>query len=216
MNILVSHQTIDLLPGGVARLADGSLLVADLHLGKATAFQARGLAIPEGDSAADLDRLRTICEQVAATRILINGDLFHSPAGISPEIEQLLESWLASLAIPVQLILGNHDRAIRRIPAWLNPVASLEAAGFWLVHDPADAPPGRPTIAAHWHPVAKIADGRRSSLRLPCFLLRGELLVLPAFGSFTGGVVIPPEPDDRFFVAPAERVIEVPGSLLRR
>lgn len=216
MNISILHQTIDLLPGSAARLADGSLVVADLHLGKATAFQAQGLAIPEGDSAADLDRLRTICEQAAATRLLINGDLFHSPAGLSPEIERLLEFWLASLSIPVQLILGNHDRAIRRVPAALNPVASLEAAGFLLVHDPAEAPADRPTITAHWHPVAKIADGRRSSLRLPCFLARGGSLVLPAFGSFTGGVVIAPEPGDRFFVAPAERVVEVPASLLRR
>lgn len=196
-------------------MTDGSLVVADLHLGKATAFQARGLAIPEGDSAADLDRLRTICEQVAATRLLINGDLFHSPAGLTPEIEHLLDSWRASLSIPVQLIVGNHDRALRRLPTWLDPVASLEAAGFLLVHDPAEAPPDRPTIAAHWHPVAKIADGRRSSLRLPCFLARGELVVLPAFGSFTGGAVIAPEPGDRFFVAPAERVIEVPATLLR-
>lgn len=216
MNISGIHQTIDLLPGGIARLADGSLVVADLHLGKATAFQARGLAIPEGDSAADLERLRTICEQVAATRLLINGDLFHSPAGLSAEIERLLETWRASLAIPVQLILGNHDRAVRRIPAWLDPVASLEASGVHIVHDPAEALPGRLTIAAHWHPMAKIADGRRSSLRLPCFLLRGELLVLPAFGAFTGGVVIPPEPGDRCFVAPADRVIEVPAALLRR
>lgn len=215
MKISGIHQTIDLLPGGVAHLADGSLIVADLHLGKATAFQARGLAIPEGDSAADLERLRILCEQVSASRLLINGDLFHSPAGLSPEIEHLLESWRSSLALPIQLILGNHDRAIRRIPAWLDPIDSLEAAGIHLVHDPAEAPPGRPTIAAHWHPVAKIADGRRSSLRLPCFLLRGDLLVLPAFGAFTGGVVIPPEPGDRCFVAPADRVIEVPASLLR-
>jgi hypothetical protein len=215
VNISINHQTIDLISGGAIRLTDGSLVVADLHLGKATAFQARGLAIPEGDSAADLDRLRTICEQVAATRLLINGDLFHSPAGLTPEIEHLLDSWRASLSIPVQLIVGNHDRALRRLPTWLDPVASLEAAGFLLVHDPAEAPPDRPTIAAHWHPVAKIADGRRSSLRLPCFLARGELVVLPAFGSFTGGAVIAPEPGDRFFVAPAERVIEVPATLLR-
>jgi DNA ligase-associated metallophosphoesterase len=216
VNISITDQTIDLLPGGLARLSDGSVVVADLHLGKATAFQARGLAIPEGDSAADLNRLRTICEQVAATRLLINGDLFHSPAGLSPEIEQLLEDWLASLSFPVQLILGNHDRALRRVPASLQPVDSLEAAGFLLVHDPAEAPAGRPTIAAHWHPVAKIADGKRSSLRLPCFLARGDLLVQPAFGSFTGGVVVAPEPADRFFVAPADRVIEVPAPLLRR
>lgn len=216
MNISILNQTLVLLPDKVALLPDGTLVVADLHLGKATAFQAKGLAIPEGDSDADLRRLGIVCEQVAARRILINGDLFHSPAGLTAEIEQLLETWLFTLPIPVQLIVGNHDRKLRRLPAALNPVPSAEAAGFHIVHDPADAPPGVPSIAGHWHPVARIADGKRTSLRLPCFLLRGSTLVLPSFGTFTGGAIIDRQKGDRVFVAPADRVIEVPEELLRR
>ena len=216
MNISILNQTIALLSDKAVLLPDGSLIVADLHLGKATAFQAKGLAIPEGDSEADLKRLGTICEQVGATRILINGDLFHSPAGLTPEIERLLETWLFTIPVPVQLIVGNHDRKLRRLPAALNPVESTEAAGFHIVHDPADAPPGQPAICAHWHPVARIADGKRTSLRLPCFLLRGSILVAPSFGTFTGGAIIDRQQGDRVFVAPGDRVIEVPDELLRR
>ncbi len=216
MNISILNQTIALLPGKAVLLPDRSLVVADLHLGKATAFQAKGLAIPEGDSDADLNRLGTICEQAGATRLLINGDLFHSPAGLSEEIERLLETWLSTLSIPVQLIIGNHDAKLRRLPAALDPVESIDAAGFHIVHDPADAPAGRPAICAHWHPVARIADGKRTSLRLPCFLLRGSTLVLPAFGTFTGGAILDREKGDRVFVAPGDRVIEVPDELLRR
>ncbi len=216
MNIPILNQTIALLPGKAVLLPDRSLVVADLHLGKATAFQAKGLAIPEGDSDADLNRLGTICEQAGATRLLINGDLFHSPAGLSEEIERLLETWLTTLSIPVQLIIGNHDAKLRRLPTALNPVESIDAAGFHIVHDPADAPAGRPAICAHWHPVARIADGKRTSLRLPCFLLRGSSLVLPAFGTFTGGAILDREKGDRVFVAPGDRVIEVPDELLRR
>jgi DNA ligase-associated metallophosphoesterase len=216
VNIPILNQTIALLPGKAVLLPDRSLVVADLHLGKATAFQAKGLAIPEGDSDADLNRLGTICEQAGATRLLINGDLFHSPAGLSEEIERLLETWLTTLSIPVQLIIGNHDAKLRRLPTALNPVESIDAAGFHIVHDPADAPAGRPAICAHWHPVARIADGKRTSLRLPCFLLRGSSLVLPAFGTFTGGAILDREKGDRVFVAPGDRVIEVPDELLRR
>lgn len=215
MKISHSHHSITLFPEKAALLADGSLIIADLHLGKASAFQAHGLAIPEGDSAADLERARILCQQSGASRLLINGDLFHSPAGLSPEVKWLLEDWLAAMPIPVTLILGNHDRSIRGIPPALQPVTSMEAAGFTIVHDPADAPPGEASITAHWHPVARIADGKRSRLRLPCFLLRGPTLVLPAFGSFTGGVPIAPDAHDRVFVAPGERVIEVPHALLR-
>ncbi len=216
MNISILNQTIALLPGKAVVLPDGTLIVADLHLGKATAFQAKGLAIPEGDDDSDLRRLRTICEQVGATRIFINGDLFHSPAGLTPAIEHLLDAWLSTLSIPVQLIVGNHDRKLRRLPPVLNPVPSAEAAGFHIVHDPADALPDQPAICAHWHPVARIADGKRTSLRLPCFLLRGSVLVAPSFGTFTGGAIIGPEKGDRVFVAPGDRVIEVPEELLRR
>ena len=70
-------------------------------------------------------------------------------------------------------------------------------------------------VSAHWHPVAKIADGKRTSLRLPCFLLRRNVLVLPSFGSFTGGALVDREEGDRLFVAPGDRVIEVPEKLLR-
>jgi DNA ligase-associated metallophosphoesterase len=208
-------QTLELLPGKAVLLPDRTLVVADLHLGKATAFQAKGLAIPEGDSYADLIRLGTICEQVRATRIVINGDLFHSPAGLSTEIERLLESWISTIRLPVELVLGNHDRKLPRLPDWLTAVHAIEHSGVHLVHDPADAPEGVPVVAAHWHPVAKIADGKRTSLRLPCFLLRRNMLVLPSFGSFTGGAIVDREEGDRLFVAPGDRVIEVPGKLLR-
>lgn len=215
MTLTLFNQTLQLVPGKAVLLPDRTLVVADLHLGKATAFQAKGLAIPEGDSDADLGRLGTLCEQVRASRVVINGDLFHSPAGLSPEIERLLETWLFTLGVPVELVMGNHDRKLRRLPEWLTAVESVEHAGIHLVHDPADAPDDRPVVAAHWHPVAKIADGKRTSLRLPCFLLRRNVLVLPSFGRFTGGAIVDPEKGDRVFVAPGDRVIEVPEKLLR-
>jgi DNA ligase-associated metallophosphoesterase len=215
MTLLHFNQTLQLLPQNAVLLPDRTLVVADLHLGKATAFQAKGLAIPEGDSHADLKRLGTICEQVQATQIVINGDLFHSPAGLTTEIERLLETWLINLGLPVELVMGNHDRKLPRLPDWLTAVHSSKHGGVHLVHDPADAPEGVPVVAAHWHPVAKIADGKRTSLRLPCFLLRRNVLVLPSFGTFTGGAIVDREDGDRFFVAPGDRVIEVPGKLLR-
>ncbi len=215
MTVGLFNQTLQLLPEKAVLLPDRTLVTADLHLGKATAFQAKGLAIPEGDSDADLNRLGTLCEQVQASRLVINGDLFHSPAGLSAEIERSLETWLFTVGVPVELVLGNHDRKLARLPEWLTAVESAEHAGIHLVHDPADAPDNRLVVAAHWHPVAKIADGKRTSLRLPCFLLRRNVLVLPSFGSFTGGAIVKREKGDRIFVAAGDRVVEVPGELLR-
>ena len=69
-------------------------------------------------------------------------------------------------------------------------------------------------ICGHIHPVVKIPDGRNTSLRLPCYHLRENILTLPSFGSFTGGHVIKPNKADRFFVDHMGKVIEVPDSLL--
>lgn len=215
MNLQIQDQTIALLCNGAVLLSDGTLVVADLHLGKATAFQAQGLAIPEGDSEADLKRLKALCTWHEATRLVINGDLFHSPAGLTAEIEQLLETFINDMKIPVELTLGNHERKIPRIPPGLSPEESASYAGFHIVHDPADAPKGVPSVTAHWHPVVRIADGKRTSLRLPCFIIRKNMVILPSFGSFTGGQVIEPEKDDRFFVFPGEDVVEVPKELIR-
>lgn len=215
MNLQVGDQSIVLCPDGAVLLSDGTLVVADLHLGKATAFQAQGLAIPEGDDEVDLKRLKSLCRWHEAERLVINGDLFHSAGGMNPRIEQLLETFINDMTIPVELTLGNHERKIPRIPPFLSPEENASYAGFHIVHDPADAPPGLPSVTAHWHPVVRIADGKRTTLRLPCFLVRKNMVVLPAFGSFTGGQVIAPENGDRFFVFPGEDVVEVPEELIR-
>lgn len=215
MNIQIQDQTLQLLPGMGTLLEDGTLIVADLHLGKASAFQAKGLAIPEGDSDVDLKRLTEICKWNQAQRLVVNGDLFHSPAGLTDEIERLIEKWLDEVRIPVQLVLGNHDRKLPRIPHGLDPVDSVTYNGVHIVHDPKDAPKDTISVTAHWHPVVKIADGKRTSLRLPCFLLRRNSLILPAFGSFTGGQIMDVEEDDRYFVSPGEDVVEVPRELVR-
>lgn len=215
MNLQIQDQSIVLSTDGAVLLSDGTLVVADLHLGKASAFQAQGLAIPEGDSEADLKRLKSLCTWYEASRLVINGDLFHSPAGLTPHIEQLLETFINDMPIPVELTLGNHERRISRIPPFLSPEESASYAGFHIVHDPKDAPEDLPSITAHWHPIVRIADGKHTSLRLPCFLVRKNMIVLPSFGSFTGGQAIEPEKGDRYFVFPGEDVVEVPKELIR-
>lgn len=215
MILILDGHSLTLLPDKAVLLEDRTLVVADLHLGKATAFQAHGLPVPEGDSAADLHRLALLCRRHDARRVVVNGDLFHSPAGLSPAISALLAGWLEQLDIPVELVVGNHDAKLPKLPPGLQAVSRSEHAGFSIVHDPAEALPDQRTLTAHWHPVARITDGRQRSLRLPCYFLRGRMLVLPSFGGFTGGAYVKPQPGDRCFVSPAGTVMEIPLELVR-
>lgn len=205
---------IQLLPEGAVFLpASSSLIVADVHLGKSATFRARGLPVPEGDTELDLTRIRNLVHQTHAKHLIIAGDLFHAPSGITGDLSDLLSQFIRTLGIPLSLILGNHDAKLRHLPSNLVALPHLDQETIRVIHDPKDASPDHLNIAGHWHPVARIPDGRRTSLRLPCFLLRGQTLVIPSFGSFTGGAIIDPEPGDRIFIPLRGQVIELPEAL---
>jgi DNA ligase-associated metallophosphoesterase len=209
-------SSLSLLPEGAVLLTESAtLIVADIHLGKSAAFRAKGLPVPEGDSARDLARLLALAEKSQARHLVIAGDLFHAPTGVTPELEAALADFMTRLAIPVTLVVGNHDVKIPELSVPLHGVTHLDLEGHLrVIHDPAHAGGELLHIAGHWHPVVKIPDGKRTSLRLPCFLLRGNTLVLPAFGSFTGGAILDAKPLDRVFVALRDQVVELPAALI--
>lgn len=208
--------SLALLAEGAAFLADEStLIVADIHLGKSAVFRAKGLPVPEGDSARDLARLFDLAKKHRASHLVIAGDLFHSSTGLTTQLETALADFMVRLEIPITLVTGNHDVGIRKLPAQLRSVAHLDLENHLrVIHDPAHASGESFHIAGHWHPVVKIPDGKRTSLRLACFLYRDNTLVLPAFGSFTGGAILDAEPGDRVFVAIRDQVVELPPSLI--
>lgn len=211
------HPEIHLLPEGAAFAKDcGTLVVADVHLGKSATFRARGLAVPEGDTVRDFARLLALVRKYKAQRLLIAGDFFHAPSGVTPELVDALAKFVHELAVPLMLVTGNHDRKLKRLPLDIRQAPFIVlAGGVRVIHDPADAIPSQLNLAGHWHPVVRIQEGRKRSLRIPCFVHREQIVVLPAFGSFTGGKVIAVESDDRIFVPLRNLIVELPRTLIR-
>ena len=216
MNPFPEIPSITLLPDGAVFLSDSAtLVVADVHLGKSAAFRAQGLPVPEGDTVRDLQRLLELARRSHAAHLVVAGDLFHAPSGITLLLETALAGFITELGLPITLVVGNHDVKLKQFPSQIRAVASLDLAeSIRVIHDPAHASGKRLHLSGHWHPVVRIPDGRRTSLRLPCFLYRNHTLVLPAFGSFTGGAILSPAPDDRVFVALREQVIELPPNMI--
>ena len=104
MEISLGPTKVELLPGRAAFLpASKSLIVADLHLGKAATFRERGLAVPEGSNASDLCQLESIADFKKPKQLVIAGDLFHSADGLSSSTIELFENWLQRLDLPVLL-----------------------------------------------------------------------------------------------------------------
>lgn len=188
------------------------LVVSDLHLGKAATFRAHGLAVPEGDDSRDLHRLEQLVASTAAERLVIAGDLFHAPSQAMDKVAGLFLTWAERCPAEITLVTGNHDqRALRGVDLPFPRVDSLEVGGASIVHDPAEAKSGF-TLCGHLHPVIRIRDGRRTSIRSACFWLETNRLTLPSFGSFTGGQIIHPDPTDRIFIPIRDQVTEVPTS----
>jgi uncharacterized protein len=189
-----------LLPGGaVLWPAERTLFVADLHLGKARVFQARGVPVPEGDDARDLARLGATCRRWEAARVVVLGDLVHGAGSWDPGLEEVIEGNLPPERI---LVRGNHDRVGGDPPEALGfrVVAEGAALGpFALRHVPRIGSGGPPHLAGHLHPVLSLR-GPGDRLRIPCFVLGPDYLVLPAWGTFTGGHPWTPRPGERIYL----------------
>jgi DNA ligase-associated metallophosphoesterase len=166
--------------------AQNALLVADLHLEKASWFARLGQFLPPYDSHATLTALAAEVERTGATRLYCLGDSFHDAFGCDrlPASARDLLTDLTS-RLDWTWIIGNHD------PGFADHCGGkladeVEVAGIILRHE-AVRDETRPEMSGHFHPKLRISlSGRRVSRR--CFVASPTKLILPAFGSLTGGL----------------------------
>jgi DNA ligase-associated metallophosphoesterase len=208
---------IVLLRGRAALLpASQTLLVADLHLGKAATFRRAGIPVPEGSAQRDLERLERLVRSHGVRRLVVLGDLFHARSGCTPQVFAEFAAMRARMAdTEVVLVLGNHDRTVGRLPDTLGLDAclhSLDEPPFHLVHEPSTGiVAGRDlfTVAGHLHPTVAIRSPSGDRLADRCFVAEPAVLVLPAFGSFTGGHRVAPTEEMRLWIARDDGVVDV-------
>ena len=174
-------------PGGALFWpARNTLLVADLHLEKASWFARLGQFLPPYDSHATLTALAEDVERTGATRLYCLGDSFHDRFGCDrlPESPRTLLTDLTG-RLDWTWIVGNHD------PGFADHCGGrladeVEIGGIILRHE-AVRGEARPEMSGHFHPKFRVhLRGRQVSRR--CFVVSATKLILPAFGSLTGGL----------------------------
>lgn len=163
------------------------LLIADLHLGKATHFRKAGIPIPEQVHESDLDRINELLQHYQPERIVFLGDLFHS---------EYNKAWLAFrtfcndvIGFSPDLVLGNHDILHIENYDFLNVHnEKLQIDPFVFSHEPLVDQDlnGCYNFCGHIHPSVRLSGSARQSLRVPCFYFGENHGILPAFGNFTG------------------------------
>ena len=181
----------------------GTLLVADPHFGKAAAFRAAGVPVPRGTTTGSLARLDAALARTGARRIVFLGDFLHAREGREAETTRVVGEWRSrNAAVDMLLVRGNHDKRAGD-PGPEIDIACVDGpvveAPFVFEHKPAESDAGY-VVCGHLHPAARLTGPGRESTRLACFWARRRMIVMPAFGEFTGVAEIDAEPADRVWV----------------
>jgi hypothetical protein len=185
-------ETLCALPSGALFWPKpGLLCVSDLHLGKSTRMARRGGALlPPYETQATLARLDADLAATQARSVICLGDSFDDQSAEAevPEQERL---WILRLMAGRHWIwvAGNHDPA----PLTLGGSHVMEktigritfrhiAEGANALETPSECD-AMGEVSGHFHPKARLAGRAR-----PCFLLDSQRLIMPAFGTYTGGL----------------------------
>lgn len=163
----------------------GAVIVADLHFEKGSSFAAQAYRpLPPHDTAQTLMRLHDLIARYRPRQVICLGDSFHDAAAS----DRLDAGDLARLRLLMDgnrwiWVTGNHDPAI---PAMLGGDATgrLVIGNVVLQHD-ASAESG--LIFGHFHPIGLVSSNGHL-IRRRCFVLGQRRLLLPAFGSYAGGL----------------------------
>jgi uncharacterized protein len=212
-----SAEFAALAPGALAWPARRALVVADLHLEKASFFAAAGQMLPPYDSHATLRELEALMAATGAEEVWCLGDSFHDDRGcerLPDDARDLLRRLTGSTRW--SWIAGNHDAGAVRLADHCGGrvLGEIEVDGLILRHE---AEPGeeRPELSGHFHPKLRLTlKGRHVARR--CFVATESKLILPAFGAFTGGL----DAGDPAILAalgrrPAQALVPVADRLLR-
>jgi DNA ligase-associated metallophosphoesterase len=207
------HELMALPQGALFWPSRRALLVADLHLEKASWFARLGQMLPPYDSIATLADLGALVASTGAEEIWCLGDSFHDRHGCD-RLPARARALLTELTAATRWtwITGNHD------PGFADHcggtiVEEAEVDGLLLRHE-ADPTESRPELSGHFHPKLRISHrGRRVSRR--CFVATTSKLILPAFGALTGGLDAWHPEIVRAVGRPAEALVPVADRLLR-
>lgn len=162
-----------------------ALVLSDLHVGKTAHFRKNGIALANHILRSDLERLAVLIEYFQPEKFIVVGDLLH--AGDNSDVEEFCIWRNQYPDLEFYLIEGNHDRISVSLEEklCLNFKENLlELDNFIFLHD-FDPTLQKFQITGHIHPGI-ILNSAVKNIKLPCFVLTSNQLLLPAFSEFTG------------------------------
>ena len=167
--------------------AEKTLVVSDLHIGKAAHFRKAGIPIPSAILDTDLRRLQSLIAHFSVQTVLVVGDLFH--AENNTDLDQFQTFINDNSTVHFELIKGNHDRLKDSFYEAMGIVifkTHKDVRNIRFVHDEQHCGTHIYCISGHTHPGVTIKGRGKVFIKLPCYEVSEQRLILPAFSEFTG------------------------------
>lgn len=183
------------------------LCVSDLHLGKSERMARRGgTSLPPYEAQDTLARLSQDIEKTQAKTVVCLGDSFDDRAA-ALALEEDARQWITRLQAGRRWIWieGNHDPG--PVDLGGTHLAELALDGLMFRHIAETSAKGE--ISGHYHPKA-VLQTRARAISRPVFLLDETRIVMPAYGTYTGGLRCDANPLAALMAAGAEAIMTGP------
>lgn len=182
----IAGETVSLRgSGSLWHAQTRTLVVSDLHLGKAERNARRGGGFwPPYENEETLTRLEEEISELSPRTIVTLGDSFDDDRCVDA-LDETTRARISGLVENCRWIWvsGNHDPA----PVGLGGQSTGTVALGTLTLRHIAKPDASAEVSGHYHPKAGLrVRGRRIARK--CFLADENRLILPAFGAFTGGL----------------------------
>ncbi|PSL19954.1 ligase-associated DNA damage response endonuclease PdeM [Shimia abyssi] len=182
----IAGATLTALGSGALWWAEQRLLVvSDLHLGKSSRIARRGGSnLPPYETRDTLIRLENDLNGTNAATIVCLGDSFDDLEA-AEAISQADRLWISRLQAGRRWVWieGNHDPG--PVDLGGTHLAELPVAPLTFRHIAQSGKSGE--VSGHYHPKVRVQTRLRAISR-PAFLFDSDRVILPAFGTYTGGL----------------------------
>lgn len=178
--------TLTALPSGALWWAEQQVLtVSDLHLGKSDRVARRsGTLLPPYEVQDTLQRLDDDIGLTGPNTVICLGDSFDD-LDAADHLSEDAHLWITRLQAGRRWIWieGNHDAGPTALGG--THLATLDFPPLTFRHIAQEDATGE--ISGHYHPKATLRAKGRAITRA-CFLYDDTRVILPAYGTFTGGL----------------------------
>lgn len=159
-----------------------TLVIADLHLEKGSYLAKRGNPIPLYDTLDTLQRIQGLIDEYAPEQVITLGDNVHDKQAFE-RMNKDSQHQLNMLFIQAKRwiwIDGNHDQnSSPEGGEHLICTKDHTIDNISFTHDFGEYPV---QVIGHFHPKTRVAG-----VRGKCFLMNETKMIMPSFGTFTGG-----------------------------